>query len=285
MPTTSVRLSGTTFLILEPGDNLSMPLMFVLLRSRLIPSLCSGSLLTGMDFLETLLLLFSTVLVLPTLYLLLRAGLPVVEGTEVFLSLIELPIREILLELIRLVELPTGDLCVLGTFVFLVLIILPMRELLPELIRLPELPAGGLCVLGTVVFLVLIILPIRELLSELIRLVEIPTCGFVLRTLGFLVLIILPIRELLLELIRLAELPACGCVLRTLGILVLIKLPIRDVALELIRLPELAAVCLPVPELTAVGFLLPIKMLEGLRVLEVIPCRLVTGVLTVILLD
>lgn len=172
MPTTVVRLSGTTFLILEPGDNLFMPLKFVLLRSRPIPSLCSGSLLTGMDFLETLLLLFSTVLVLPTLYLLLRAGLPVVRGTEVFLSLTELPIREILLELIRLAELPADGFRVVRTVAFLVLIMLPIREVLLELIRLAELPADGLWVVRVVGFLVVIELPIREDLLELIRLLE-----------------------------------------------------------------------------------------------------------------
>ena len=244
MPTTVVRLSGTTFLILEPGDNL-----FMLLRSRLIPSLFSGSLLTGPDFLETRLLLFPTIPVTPVPSLPLRAGLPVVVGTEVFLSLTELPIREDLLELIRFVESPTCSFVVLRTLGFLVLIILPIRELLPELIRL----------------------------------LELLTCGRVLRTLGFLVLIELPIRELLLELIRFLKLPACGCVLRTLGVLVLIELPIRELLLELIRLPELTAVCLPVPELTVVGFLLPIVMLEGLRVLEVTPDRIVTGRLTVAL--
>ncbi len=119
---------------------------------------------------------------------------------------------------------------------------------------------------------------------ELIRLLELLTCGRVLRILGFLVLIILPIRELLLELIRLVELPACGfAVLRTLGVLVLIEPPIRELLPELIRLPELTDVGLPVPELIVVGFLLPIEMLEGLRVLEVIPGRLVTGRLTVTL--
>ncbi|MEE8599351.1 MAG: hypothetical protein V3S69_07610 [Dehalococcoidales bacterium] len=283
MPTTVLRLSGTTFLILEPGDNLSMPLMFVLLRSRLIASLCSGSLLTGMDFLETR-LLFPTIPVIPVPSLPLRAGLPVIVGTEVFLSLIELPIRVLSFELIRLPKLPAGDLCVLGTVGFLVLIILPIREDLPELIRLLELLTCGR-VLRTLGFLVLIILPIRELLLELIRLAELPACGFaVLRTLGVLVLIEPPIRELLPELIRLLKLPACGCVLRTLGVLVLIEPPIRELLLELIRLPELTAVCLPVPELIVVGFLLPIEMLEGLRVLDVIPGRLVTGRLTVTLL-
>jgi len=260
-----------------------MPLMFVLFRCRLIPSLFSGSLLTGPDFLETRLLLFPTIPVIPVPSLLLRAGLPVVVGTEVFLSLIELPIREDLLELIRLLELLTCG-RVLRTLGFLVLIELPIRELLLELIRFLKLPACG-CVLRTLGVLVLIELPIRKLLLEFIRLAELPACGFaVLRTLGVLVLIELPIRELLLELIRLLELPACGCVLRTLGVLVLIELPIRELLLELIRLPELTAVCLPVPELIVVGFLLPIEMLEGLRVLEVIPGRLVTGRLTVILL-
>ena len=263
MPTTVVRLSGTTFLILEPGDNLFMPLKFVLLRSRLIPSLCSDSLLTGMDFLETLLLLFSTVLVLPTLYLLLRPGLPVEGRTEVFLSLTELPIRERLLELIRLIELP----------------------------------ACGFGVVRTVGFLVLITLPIREVLLELIRLAELPACGFgVVRTVVFLVLIMLPIREVLPELIRLVELPADGLwVVRVVGFLVVIELPIRELLLELIRLVELADDCLPVPELTAVGLLLlrelvlrsdvlrGVVLLDGLRVLDVIPGRVVTGRLTVTL--
>ena len=232
MPTTVVRLSGTTFLILEPGDNLSMPLMFVLFRCRLIASLFSGSLLTRPSrgprespaFPETRLLLFPTIPVIPVPSLLLRAGLPVIVGTEVFLSLTELPIREDLLELIRLLELLTR--------------------------------------------------------------------GRVLRTLGFLVLIILPIREDLPELIRLLELLTCGRVLRTLGVLVLIEPPIREVVLELIRLPEIADVCLPVPELTVVGLLLLRDLLDGLlppaasgglRVLEVIPDRIVPGRLTVTL--
>jgi hypothetical protein len=323
VPTTVVRLSGTTFLILEPGDNLSMLLMFVLFRCRLIASLFSGSLLTcpsrgpreGPDFLETRLLLFPTIPVIPVPSVLLRAGLPVVVGTELLLSLSELPIREDLSELIRLLELltcgrvlrtlgflvliilPIRELLpelirllelltcgrVLRTLGFLVLIILPIRELLLELIRLAELPACDFAVLRTLGVLVLIEPPIRELLPELIRLPKLPACGCVLRTLGVLVLIEPPIRELLLELIRLLELPACGCVLRTLGVLVLIEPPIRDDLPELIRLPELTAVCLPVPELIVVGFLLPIEMLEGLRVLEVIPGRLVTGRLTVTL--
>ncbi len=230
MPTTVVRLSGTTFLILEPGDNLFMPLKFVLLRCRLIPSLCSDSLLTGMDFLETLLLLFPTIPVIPAPCLLLRPGLPVAEGTEVFLSLTELPIRERLLELIRLVELT----------------------------------ADGL---------------------------------WVVRVVGFLVVIELPIRELLLELIRLLELPADGLwVVRVVGFLVVIELPIRELLLELIRLFELADDCLAVPELTAVGLLLLRELVlrsdvlrgvvlpDGLRVLDVIPGRVVTGRLTVTLL-
>ncbi|MBA7660727.1 hypothetical protein ES703_68733 [subsurface metagenome] len=242
-----------------------MPLMFVLFRCRLIASLFSGSLLTRPSrgprespaFPETRLLLFPTIPVIPVPSLLLRAGLPVIVGTEVFLSLTELPIREDLLELIRLLELLTRG-----------------------------------RVLRTLGFLVLIILPIREDLLELIRLLELLTCGRVLRTLGFLVLIILPIREDLPELIRLLELLTCGRVLRTLGVLVLIEPPIREVVLELIRLPEIADVCLPVPELTVVGLLLLRDLLDGLlppaasgglRVLEVIPDRIVPGRLTVTL--
>jgi len=224
----------------------------MLLCCRLIPSLFSGSLLTGMDFLETRLLLFPTIPVIPAPSLLLRAGLPVVEGTGVFLSLTELPIRELLLELIRLTELPT---C-------------------------------GFCVVRIVGFLVLIMLPIREVLLELIRLAELPICGFgVVRTVAFLVLIILPIREVLPELIRLVELAADGLwVVRVVGFLVLIELPIREDLLELTRLLELADDRLPVPELTAVGLLLLRELLDGLRVLEVIPGRVVTGRLTVTLL-
>ena len=181
MPTTVLRLSGTTFLILEPGDNLSMPLMFVLLRSRLIPSLCSGSLLTGLAFPETLLLLFPTVLVLP--------------------------IREVLLEFTRLTELPIRGFGVVRTVGFLVLIMLPIRELLLKLIRLAELPADGFRVLRTVVFLVLIELPIREVLPELIRLAELAAGSFrEVDTVVFFVRIGLPMREVMLELIRLPEL-------------------------------------------------------------------------------
>ena len=238
MPTTVVRLSGTTFLILEPGDNLSMPLRFMLLCCRLIAGLSSGSLMTCLSrgprespaFPETRLLLSPAIPVIPAPCLLLRAALPVVGRTEVFLLLIELPIRDDLLELIRLLELPTCG-----------------------------------CVLCTLGLLVPIELPIRDDLLELIRLLEPPTCGFVvLRTLGLLVVIELPIRELLLELIRLLELPACGCVLRTLGLLVLIELPIRDDLLELIRLLELVDVRLPVLELTVVGLLLLKELLDGL---------------------
>lgn len=217
-----------------------------------------------MDFLETLLLLFPTIPVIPVTSLLLRAGLPVIEGTGVFLSLTELPIREILLELIRLAELP---IC-------------------------------GFCIVRTVVFLVLIILPIREVLLEFIRLAELPICGFgVVRTVAFRVLIMLPIREVLPEFIRLVELAADGLwVVRVVGFLVVIELPIRELLLELIRLLELADDCLPVPELTVVVLLLlrelvlrtdvlrRVELLDGLRVLDVIPGRVVTGRLTVTLL-
>ena len=145
--------------------------------SRLVSSLFSCSLLTGSDFLETLPLLFPTIPVMPAPCLPLRAALPVVDGTEVFLSLIELPIREDLLELIRLLGPPTCGFVVLRTLGLLVVIELPIRELLLELIRLPGIPGGDFRVVPVVDFLVPIILPIREDLSELIRLPELPACG------------------------------------------------------------------------------------------------------------
>nr|NIS82551.1 hypothetical protein [Anaerolineales bacterium] len=62
-----------------------------------------------------------------------------VRGADGFLVLIRLPIREVLLELTRLLGLVTGGFGVRGADDFLELIILPIREVLPELIRLPEL--------------------------------------------------------------------------------------------------------------------------------------------------
>ena len=123
--------------------------MFVLFRCRLSTVLSSGSLLIrpsrgprdGSDFLETRLLLSPNIPVIRDSRLPLIAGLPAEVGTEVFLSLIELPIREDLSELIRLPELPACG-CILRTLGSLVLIILPIRELLLELIRFPELPEG-----------------------------------------------------------------------------------------------------------------------------------------------
>ena len=78
----------------------------------------------------------------------------------------------------------------------------------------------------------------------------------------------------------LLELPTCGrVVLRTLGVLILIELPMRDDLLELVD------VRLPVLELIVVGLLLLRELLDGLRVLEVTPDRMVTGRLTVTPLD
>ena len=189
---------------------------------RLIPSLFPGSLLTGSDFLETRLLLFPTIPVIPVPSLLLRASLPVVDGTEVFLSLIELPIREDLLELIRLLEPPT---C-------------------------------GFVVLRTLGLLVVIELPIRELLLELIRLLELPTCGCVLRTLGVLVLIELLIREDLLELIRLPEL-ADVCLpvpeLTVVGLLLLRELVLRSDVLRRVVLLDGLRVLEVIPDRMVTG--------------------------------
>jgi hypothetical protein len=183
--------------------------------------------------------------VIPVPCLLLRAGLSVIEGTGVFLFLTELPIRKLLL----------------------------------ELIRLPELPADGFLVLGIVVFLVLIKLPIRELLVGLIRLLGLATGDFGVRGADcFFVLIGLPIREVLLELTRLLGLVAGDFGVRGAdGFLVLIRPPIREVLPVLIRLLELVDTRFPAPELVPVSFLLPIELLNGLRAPLEVAVLLLTG--------
>ena len=123
-------------------------------------------------------------------------------------------------------------------------LLLSIRELLLELIRPLELPADGFSVVPVVGLLVLIELPIRELLLELIRPLELPADGFsVVPVVGLLVLIELPIRELLLELIRLLEL-ADDCLpvpeLTAVGLLLL------RVLLDGLRVLEVA----PVPVVT-----------------------------------
>ncbi len=122
--------------------------------------------------LETRPLLSPDILPLPVPSLLLRSALPVEVGTELFLSLIELPVRDDLLELIRLLGLP----------------------------------ACGLVTRKLGVLVLMIELPLRDDLLELIRLLELLPCGRVIRELGVLVLMELPIRDDLLELIRLPEL-------------------------------------------------------------------------------
>ena len=150
-----------------------MPLRFMLLCCRPIADISCGSLMTcpsrgpreSPAFPETRLLLSPAIPVIPAPSLLLRAALPVVGRTEVFLSLSKLPIREDMLELIRLLEPPTCGFVELRTLGLLVVIELPIRELLLELIRLPGLLGGDSRVVPAVDFLVLIILPIREDLS------------------------------------------------------------------------------------------------------------------------
>ena len=175
----------------------------MLLLCRLTPSLLSDSLVTrpsrepreNPPSLESRPLLSPEILLLPVPSLLLRSGLPVEVGTELVLSLIELPIDEDLLELIRLPELPSCG-RVTRELGVLVLIELPMRDDLSELIRPLELPACGCCVLRELGVLVLMELPMRDDLSELIRALELPACGCcVLRELGVLVLMELPMRD------------------------------------------------------------------------------------------
>ncbi len=99
------------------------------------------------------------------------------EAIDGFFVLIRLPIREVLLELTRLLGLTVGGFGVRGADGFLVLIRPPIREVLPELTRLLGLTVGGFGVRGADGFLVLIRPPIREVLPELIRLPElVDTC-------------------------------------------------------------------------------------------------------------
>ena len=210
--------------------------MFVFFCCRLIPSLLSESLVgrpsreprENPPTLELRLLLSPDIPFPPVPSLLLRSPLPVEVGTWLFLLLIELPIREDLLELIRELELPACGfvLRVLGVFV-------------------------------------LMELPIREDLLELIRELELPACGFILRVLGVFVLMELPIREDLLELIRELKLPACGFELRVLGVLVLMELPIRKDLLELIRelkLPDGLRVLEVTPDRIVTGRLTGVRL-------------------------
>lgn len=305
-------------LILEPGDVLSTILrsVSVPLCCRLISNLLSGSLPTcpspppgvlwraprgGSDFLETRPAPFSTILVISVLSSLLRAPLEVrsegaavppndllltglVESAGDFLVLIMLSILKLLLEVIRLPELPTDGFCASGRAGFLVPIMLPILQLLLELIRLSELTAGGLCVAGTPGFCVLTILPIRDPILELIRSLTLPTDDCcVSGALDFCVLIILPMRVLILESIRLLELPTGGfCVLETSGFVVVIGLAMREVMLEFMRLSEFTIGCLAIPGFSTVGCLMPRGLLEGLRSEEEIPVRMVEGRLSVI---
>ena len=99
----------------------------------------------------------------------------VIDG---FFVLIRLPIREVLLELTRLLGLTVGGFGVRGADGFLVLIRPPIREVMLELTRLLGLLAGDFGVRGADGFLVLIRPPIREVLPELIRLPELVDTRF-----------------------------------------------------------------------------------------------------------
>ena len=126
----------------------------------------SSSLETCLDCPGSLLLLLPTVVFSVI-------GLRAVDGflamrTGALLTLIELPIREVLLELIRLAELDVDGFGAAGTDGFLTLMELPIREVVLELIRLAELAAGGFATVGTDGLLTLMELPIREVLLWLI---------------------------------------------------------------------------------------------------------------------
>jgi hypothetical protein len=156
--------------------------VFVVISSRLIPSPLSDSLPLRLSrerrenppSLEpgprSLLSPSPPLLLIPSLPV--RSGLPVEVGTEVFLSLIELPEREGLSELIRLLVLPSSGRAT-RELDSLVLTLLPMRDDLIELKRLLELSICGRVTLE-VDPLVLTLLLISKLLLDLIRLLKLP---------------------------------------------------------------------------------------------------------------
>ena len=196
-------------------------------------------------------------------------------GTDGFLTLMELPTREVLLRLIRLAELAVDDFAAVETDGFLTLMGLAIREVLLWLIRLLELLVNGFGAVETDGFLVLIGLAIREVLLWLIRLDELDVDGFgAAGTDGFLTLMELPTREVLLRFIRLAELAVDGfAAVETDGFLALMGLAIREVLLRLMLLRVLVVGGFPTLELGAADFLLPKELPEGLRTLEAFPGR------------
>ncbi len=177
MSITLVRLSGTYFLTLEPGENLSKLLTLGLLCCRVIAGLFSGSLATGPDFLKTLLLGFLKMPVVPLPRLLLRSCFSAVGGAGCLSVLLRLPIAQLLFEVIRSRKLPASGLCVAGAVGFLVPIRLPILHRLLELMRLSELPVDGLLVTEELCSFVPIRLPIPQLLLELIRSRKLPAGG------------------------------------------------------------------------------------------------------------
>ena len=100
--------------------------------------------------------------------------------TGALLTLIELPIREVLLRLIRLTELAVNDFGAVETDGFLTLMELPIREVLLRLIRLTELDVDDFGAVETDGFLTLIELPIRDVLLVLLRMLVLGAVGFLL---------------------------------------------------------------------------------------------------------
>jgi len=198
--------------------------------------------------------------------------LPTVEA-DVLLLLIKLPIRSVLLELTRSLDLADGCLIKVGADVFVLPIQLLIREVVAELMPLLWRVVVDFTTDGADGFCLLIGLPILNVLLELIRLPMFVVDRLaMLGTEGLFIVIELLIREVLLWLKRL--LGAAGCRVMVIDGFLLIEprlfanrlgeLPIRDVRAELILLPELIMGRFIIEELTPIGFLL----MEGLRVLK-----------------
>jgi len=193
------------------------------------------------------------------------------EEADVLLLLIKLPIRSVLLELTRSLDLADGCLIKVGADVFVLPIQLLIREVVAELMPLLWRVVVDFTTDGADGFCLLIGLPILNVLLELIRL---PMFVFdrlaMLGTEGIFIVIELLIREVLLRLKIL--LGATGCRVMVIDGFLLIEpsllvnrlgeLPIRDVRAELILLPELIMGLFIIEELTPVCILL----LKDLRV-------------------
>jgi len=177
------RFSATPSFLAGLAEVLSTILRFRVLCFRLIILLFVRYLLLTLVPFETLSAVFSDPLAVSTFGFLSRRGFCVILG-DGFFSLTELPVREVLPDLICLSVLVVG--CSLGVTggSLRELILMPMREALSELILLPEFKGGCLLVVTEGGFGLLIGLAIRDVLLKVMRLFSCGGACFVISGLG-----------------------------------------------------------------------------------------------------